>query len=952
MDGVQWRMREWPLSSVFILILLLHCVGILFFTRGFLLTRTELPHYSNCSDVCQSPCLQPHPPSYASPRHPNLNPDQSCWTKPVIDRLVIIVLDALRFDFVAPSTFFEEKKPWMDKLQVLQKLACQEGSSAKIFKSIADPPTTSLQRLKGLTTGGLPTFIDVGNSFGAPAIVEDNLIYQLVHNGKRVIMMGDDTWLQLFPHHFNKSYPFPSFNVKDLHTVDNGCTTHLFPSLYEEDWDVLIAHFLGVDHAGHIFGVNSIPMTEKLDQYNVILENVVEMLESQSGPGGLHENTLLLVMGDHGQTINGDHGGGTAEEVETAIFAMGLKKPPSSLLLEHDTSSCQLDLDGRLVCISSIQQIDFAVTVSALLGVPFPFGSIGRVNPELYALASGTWNFESSKEGIYQNQSNTEEWMQNYVNVLCINSWQVKRYIDVYSASSVIGFSNEDLLHLSAMYSQAMENWSNTMINLLLHKNESCHTSLPDLRRQTDAYFSFLASVAELARSKWTEFNLKMMGIGFGVILTSLLVHLLAIRRLDKLCGVHFLSHAESGISFGLTFSCLVVVIRACSFLSNSYILEEGKVASFLAAATGMLNLRYSIMKGKMLVEAVVFVLLISILRFTIELGLSKQAVSSVLLDICPSWIAELVPVLALVVLAFMLLKSIAHRSCKRIIKYVIIGTILSYLLIAAYWASESKLLNLPLPKGIRRNFIPQIIYIIGCAQLSSLALLRFLTEEKTPNWEENIVFKMVAMLSAWSSTVIILSGRQGPLVALASIIGGWCIMRLKSFEQDCKNGTPGTLSLYSSPVTQWSLIAVCLFFCTGHWCAFDGLHYAAAFIGFEEFILVPQAILLSIDTFGFSHILPIFGLPFLVARQLPFGQGEQQRKRFFFMQLSQVYLMYGFITAISITFTILCVTIQRRHLMVWGLFAPKFVFDVAGLILTDVLIFLAVLYYDFLGQK
>jgi len=39
------------------------------------------------------------------------------------------------------------------------------------------------------------------------------------------------------------------------------------------------------------------------------------MLESQSGPGGIHENTLLLVMGDHGQTLNGDHGGGSPEEV-------------------------------------------------------------------------------------------------------------------------------------------------------------------------------------------------------------------------------------------------------------------------------------------------------------------------------------------------------------------------------------------------------------------------------------------------------------------------------------------------------------------------------------------------------------------------------------------------------------------------------------------------------------
>lgn len=44
-------------------------------------------------------------------------------------------------------------------------------------------------------------------------------------------------------------------------------------------------------------------------------QNIIEVLESQSGPGGLHENTFLLVMGDHGQTINGDHGGGTDEEV-------------------------------------------------------------------------------------------------------------------------------------------------------------------------------------------------------------------------------------------------------------------------------------------------------------------------------------------------------------------------------------------------------------------------------------------------------------------------------------------------------------------------------------------------------------------------------------------------------------------------------------------------------------
>lgn len=34
--------------------------------------------------------------------------------------------------------------------------------------------------------------------------------------------MGDDTWQQLLPEAFTESHPYPSFNVKDLHTVDDG----------------------------------------------------------------------------------------------------------------------------------------------------------------------------------------------------------------------------------------------------------------------------------------------------------------------------------------------------------------------------------------------------------------------------------------------------------------------------------------------------------------------------------------------------------------------------------------------------------------------------------------------------------------------------------------------------------------------------------------------------------
>lgn len=925
-------------------ILVAHVFAILIFTRGFLLTRTELPYYSHGSDISQSPCF-----SSTSTNH--------SWNKPVVDRLVIIVLDAIRFDFVAPSVFFQEKKAWMDKLPVLQKMAFAEGSSAKIFKAIADPPTTSLQRLKGLTTGGLPTFIDVGNSFGAPAIIEDNFIHQLVENGKRVVMMGDDTWIQLFPHHFNNSHPYPSFNVKDLHTVDNGCIEHLFPALYQDDWDVLIAHFLGVDHAGHIFGVDSMPMIEKLEQYNLMLEKVIKVLGSQSEPGGLHENTFLLVMGDHGQTLNGDHGGGSAEEVETSIFAMSFKKPPTSIPSELDTSSCKLDLDGKKKCTSSIQQLDFAVTVSALLGIPFPFGSIGRVNPELYALGAGTWNLDGINERDSSNLSELEEWLLNYVNVLCINSWQVKRYIDVYSASSVIGFSSEDLLHISNAYVQAEQNWANSTKNLLLHRNERSHTLLPALTRQIDFYFSFLSNVSELARSKWTEFNLKLMGIGLGTMLISLFIIFLAIQRVNNLYTTSLLSPGGSGISFELIFAFFVVAIRACSFLSNSFILEEGKVASFLLATTSIVRLRSSIMKKKMLFEAVSFLLLISILRFTIEVGLSKQAATSLFLSASPSWVlgvapghplwtymAEIGPILAVILLACLLCRTIASSIFGGLWKCITMATILSYVLIAVYWGAESSIPALALLlQGMAKGHIPRMIYAIGLGQLLLFAVAHLFDKDRELDYKRSLVVKTVSILSAWSPTIIILSGKQGSLVALALIIGGYCIVKLESMED---SDSDAIFTFNPLAITQWNLLAVCLFFATGHWCAFDGLRYGAAFIGFDEFVLVRQAILLTIDTFGFSHILPVLALPFLAVCNFLFGQNDHG-KDFRFTQLSQMYMMYGLITATTVTVTIICVTIQRRHLMVWGLFAPKFVFDVVGLVLTDVLICLASLLYS-----
>ncbi|KAL2506861.1 Alkaline-phosphatase-like family protein [Abeliophyllum distichum] len=265
-----------------------------------------------------------------------------------------------------------------------------------------------------------------------------------------------------------------------------------------------------------------------------------------------------------------------------------------------------------------------------------------------------------------------------------------------------------------------------------------------------------------------------------------------------------------------------------------------------------------------MLLEALLFVFLFPFLRISIELAQLKQAVSSLFLKMDPLrtpginedsqfWmsITQFVPILALVIVGYLLYKSIGCCSCHGILKYVI---------------------------------------VVGVVQVSFLSIVHLLVRETTVNLEVSTVIKVLAMLSTWSSTIIVLSGKQGPLAVLALLIGGWCIIRLMRLEQDTENKYSGSSHFYALPVTQWSLLAVCMFFSTGHWCAFDGLRYAAAFIGFDEFNLIRQAVLLTIDTFGFSHIFPIFGLPFLVACCYPL----RQNKRLFSMQLCQVYLMYG----------------------------------------------------------
>ena len=70
--------------------------------------------------------------------------------KPVFNKLVLVVIDALRSDFL-----FEKSN---SKFSFLHSLL-NEGS-AWGFTAYSNPPTVTLPRLKGITTGSTPNFLD------------------------------------------------------------------------------------------------------------------------------------------------------------------------------------------------------------------------------------------------------------------------------------------------------------------------------------------------------------------------------------------------------------------------------------------------------------------------------------------------------------------------------------------------------------------------------------------------------------------------------------------------------------------------------------------------------------------------------------------------------------------------------------------------------------------------
>lgn len=402
--------------------------------------------------------------------------------------------------------------------------------------------------------------------------------------------MGDDTWMALFPTSFasNMTFPFDSFNVEDLHTVDEGVVRHLFPLLQDpsKPWDFLIGHCLGVDHVGHRIGPDHPTMKAKLEQMDAMLRGIVELLD---------DDTLLVLLGDHGMDTKGDHGGDGELETSASLWVYSKTRrlvDPDALIPPSHTP--YHTFPGTTIPHRRVQQIDLVPSLSLMLGLQIPFNNLGTVIPELF------WD---DQEGT------------RFERALELNAAQIKSYLRTYRSSPAGGELDSawDKLEVSGILDVPSEMKWEHLNYFMRYALETCRALWAQFNVSLMALGLALLTLGSLGTcvlyqklgtlkddwATWADVNtrivLRCVGVGAGVGLLVALPLQAFIKGVSILDSVLFGAGSFSSVATIWVSRSqvslrslrpgpfpLLLILHALGFLSNSYILWEDHVVTYL----------------------------------------------------------------------------------------------------------------------------------------------------------------------------------------------------------------------------------------------------------------------------------------------------------------------------------------------------------------------------------
>lgn len=119
-----------------------------------------------------------------------------------------MVIDAIRTDFVQMP----------DAMKYVNKML--NTTSACQLRLHVHSPTVTMPRVKAITTGTVPNFVDVILNFGNHKLTIDSIVDQTHRRGGKIVFCGDDTWTKLFPIQFHRQLEnADSLYVNDFYEV-------------------------------------------------------------------------------------------------------------------------------------------------------------------------------------------------------------------------------------------------------------------------------------------------------------------------------------------------------------------------------------------------------------------------------------------------------------------------------------------------------------------------------------------------------------------------------------------------------------------------------------------------------------------------------------------------------------------------------------------------------------
>lgn len=140
---------------IYFICVIFHFLGFYIYYEGFFKIGDEI----NIKNKIETPYIQ-----------------ENNWNSPQINRSIIIIIDALRYDFVYSNNKTESNLYYHNKFTILQHLLETEKENTLLIKTYSDPPTVTTQRIKSLMTGNLGSFIEFKDNFSGKEVKYKNNI--------------------------------------------------------------------------------------------------------------------------------------------------------------------------------------------------------------------------------------------------------------------------------------------------------------------------------------------------------------------------------------------------------------------------------------------------------------------------------------------------------------------------------------------------------------------------------------------------------------------------------------------------------------------------------------------------------------------------------------------------------------------------------------------------------